>query len=227
VAAWQTDPNCAVALLEEAASNGLVGPSLITVGGLLSQHRRIPEGVGSERKASDAGGDTLAMNRLADMLLNGKGTADPEAGVALLEEAIAEGLRGPSFNLLGDHYRNTGDPAQAIQAYQQASDAGQVLAMASLADIKTSPPAGRRRRLALRLPKPRRSNSETCSVRLAGRASPVGGPKFAGLPRPLFDELVCRDTTATGHNWNFSKPSCEDGINVPSRMWSIKHRQRN
>jgi TPR repeat protein len=129
------DPNCAIALLEKAASNGFVGPSLITIGDYYYSMLDYQRALEAYQKASDAG-DTLAMNRLAHMLLNGEGAAaDPKKGIALLEQAIAEGLPGPSAAALGEYYREAGNPAKAIQAYQQASDVGEAAAMLSLADM--------------------------------------------------------------------------------------------
>ena len=81
-------------------------------------------------------GDAWAMNGLAKMLLLGSGTpADPRCAIPFLERAAELGLVGPSFNALGDYFRSTNEFDKALDAYAKASDAGEVWAMKSLADM--------------------------------------------------------------------------------------------
>jgi TPR repeat protein len=81
-------------------------------------------------------GDSWAMHGLAKMLLQGRGVpADPNCAIPLLERAAELGLGGPSFNALGDYFRSTNEFDRAVGAYTKSSDAGEVWAMKSLADM--------------------------------------------------------------------------------------------
>ena len=129
------DPKCAVSLLEEAAGSGLVGPSFNTLGDYYRSTNDYTQALDAYSKAS-AEGEVWAMKSMADMLFKGEGVEiDSKRAIELLEEASAKGLEGPSLYALGTYYRSIGELPKALDAYRQASNAGEVWAMVGQADM--------------------------------------------------------------------------------------------
>jgi len=92
-----------------------------------------------------AAGDTAAISRIGAMLLSGEGvTADPERGIAMLEEAAPA---SPNlYTVLANTFLKgeavPADGARAAAYFQQAADAGRANALTSLGDLYRKGAAG-------------------------------------------------------------------------------------
>jgi TPR repeat protein len=136
------DPPRAEALLRHAIAAGDIGPGAISLGDFYRADTPLMDpakAVDAYQLAADAG-NTDAMQRLAQILTKGEGgvPADPPRAEALFKQAIAAGAIKWGGYLLGDFYladTSLRDPPKAVDAYQQAVDAGNTDAIFNLAGL--------------------------------------------------------------------------------------------
>jgi TPR repeat protein len=154
------DEKRALDLLERAEKAGLVGPAQKASGDYYRSSGQLAQAIAAYERASDAG-DRWAMIPLAQMLFKGQGVKrDEKRALELLARAEKSGLVGPAQNTLGDYYLSSGQLAQAIAAFERASDAGEPWAMIPLADMLFRGDGGKR--------------DEKRALELVGRAEKAG-----------------------------------------------------
>jgi TPR repeat protein len=133
------DPARAEALLQKAVAAGDVSLGAAALGDFYvadTPMKDVPKALAAYQMAADAG-NTAAMRTLAGLLTDGP-SADPARAEVLLKRAVAAGDVEWGAYALGNFYRASTplqDSGKAVAAYQQSVDAGNTVAMRTLAGV--------------------------------------------------------------------------------------------